>query len=111
VREPAPEASAIALAMKVTQETGHALEPEERWPAEGRGVAERPLYTFPTGSVEVISDLRRRTGNRLPSALGIVLWWSMGMSPHATRKATRRESAEPRSSSVFSPESGWSWSA
>jgi hypothetical protein len=34
---------------KVTQNTGHALEPDEDWSAEGKGVTEASLYTFPEG--------------------------------------------------------------
>lgn len=49
VRGQAPNASAIAVTAKVTQNAGHTLEPEEGWPAEGKGVAELPSYTFPAG--------------------------------------------------------------
>jgi hypothetical protein len=40
VREQAPDASVIAVTVKVTQNAGHTLEPEEGWAAEGKGVAE-----------------------------------------------------------------------
>lgn len=43
----------MTRAVTQKEHTGHALKPEQGWLAEGKGGAEIPLYTFPTGSVEV----------------------------------------------------------